>query len=159
MGEKKRAGTKAESLVPGEIIQSKIFLIRGRKIMLDRDLDEFMFQLTQKEYNNLRSQFATSSWGGRRYLPYVFTDYGVAMLSSILNSDRAIQVNIQIMRTFVKIREMLQSNDELRRKFEALERRFDRQNEETEQKFRIVFDAIKKLLEPPPPTPRKRIGF
>ena len=154
------------NMIPTEVIHHKIFLIRGHKVMLDKDLAElygvstkrfneqvkrnvkrfasdFMFQLTQAEYENLRSQIATSSWGGRRYLPYVFTDYGVAMLSSVLNSDRAIEVNIQIMRVFTKLREMMISHKDLAYKIEELERKFAQHD----KKFFLVFDAIKRLLE------------
>jgi phage regulator Rha-like protein len=160
--------------IPEETIEAKILLIRRKKVMLDRDLavlygvetkrlkqqvnrnierfpDDFMFQLTREEFNNLKSQIATSSWGGLRYLPYAFTEQGVAMLSSVLNSKRAVQVNIQIMRTFIKLREMLLAHKELRQKIETMEREYDYQ-------FKIVFDAIKKLLEPPE-KPKGKIGF
>ena len=135
-------------MIPVELIHHKIYFIRGHKVMLDRDLAElygvstkrfneqvkrnakrfvgdFMFQLTREEYENLRSQIATSSWGGRRYLPNVFTDYGVAMLSSVLNSDRAIEVNIQIMRVFTKLREMMITHKDLRRKIDEMEKKYD----------------------------------
>ena len=126
----------------------------------DRFPDDFIFQLTREEVEeltrqidtaNLRSQFATSSWGGRRYLPYAFTEQGVAMLSSVLRSKRAIQVNVEIMRAFVRLRRMLASNEELARKLAALEKKYDSQ-------FRIVFDAIRELMAPPTPK-RRRIGF
>jgi len=110
---------------------------------LKRFADDFMFRLTKSEYQNLRSQIATSSWGGRRYLPHVFTDYGVAMLSSVLDSDRAIEVNIQIMRVFTKLREMMISHKDLALKIEALEKKFA----EHDKKFVLVFDAIKQLLQ------------
>lgn len=162
------------SLVPQEKIEKKILFIRDKKVMIDSDLAElygvktkvllqavkrnierfpkdFMFQLDIQEFKNLRSQFVTSRWGGRRHLPFTFTEQGVAMLSSILNSKRAIQVNIQIMRTFTKLREMLASHKELRQKIEEMERKYDVQ-------FKIVFDAIKHLIEPPE-KPRKKIGF
>ena len=166
---------KAETgLVPQETIEGKILLIRSKKVMLDRDLavlygvetkylkqqvkrnverfpDDFMFRLTRDEFNNLRSQIATSSWGGTRYLPYVFTELGVAMLSSVLHSKQAIQVNIQIMRTFSKLREMILGHKELQRKIEAMEKKYDYQ-------FKIVFDAIKKLLGQPE-KPKGKIGF
>ncbi|MEK6589778.1 MAG: ORF6N domain-containing protein [Nitrospinota bacterium] len=161
-------------IVPQQIIESKILFIRGKKVMLDRDLavlygvetkmlkravkrnierfpEDFMFQLIKEEFDNLRCHFVTSSWGGQRYLPYVFTENGVAMLSSILNSKRAIQVNIQIMRTFTKIREMLATHKELRRKIEDMEKKYDYQ-------FKVVFDAIKQLIAPQR-KPRRRIGF
>ena len=156
-----------------EVIATKIFEIRGKKVMLDRDLaklygvttkaliqavrrnisrfpDDFMYQLTRQEVANLRSQIVTSSWGGRRYLPYVFTQEGVAMLSSVLHSERAVKVNIQIMRAFVQLRKMLLTNADLRRKIEEMEKKYD-------QQFAIVFEAIKRLLEPPKET--QVIGF
>ena len=162
------------SLMQQEAIEGKILLIRSKKVMLDRDLavlygvetkylkqqvkrnverfpDDFMFRLTRDEFNNLRSQIATSSWGGTRYLPYVFTELGVAMLSSVLHSKQAIQVNIQIMRAFTKLREMILSHKELRRKIEAMEKKYDYQ-------FKVVFDAINKLLEQPE-KPKGKIGF
>ncbi len=130
-------------LVAPELIATKIFIIRGKKVMLDRDLaelyevqtkrlneqvarnrrrfpEDFMFQLAEEEANLLRSQNATSKRGGRRYLPYVFTQEGVAMLSSVLNSERAIMVNIQIMRAFVQLRRFILTNTDLRRKIEAI---------------------------------------
>ncbi len=160
--------------VPQESVKGKILLIRGHKVMLDRDLaylygvetkyltrqvrrhkerfpSDFLLTLTQQEFANLKCQFGTSSWGGTRYLPYAFTEQGIAMLSSVLNSKRAIQVNIQIMRTFTKLREMMQTHKDLKRKVESMEKKYDHQ-------FRIVFDAIKKLLEPPAKT-KKSIGF
>jgi hypothetical protein len=165
------------SLVPAERIESMILLIRGEKVMLDKDLaklygtttkrlneqvrrnskrfpPDFMFQLTEQEVTALRSQIATSKGagrGGRRYLPLVFTEQGVAMLSSVLNSGRAIEVNILIMRAFVKLRQMLATHVELARKLDALERKYDAQ-------FRVVFDAIRELMKPPEPT-RRSIGF
>lgn len=114
---------------------------------------DFMFQLTDKEADNLRSQIATSSsaHGGRRYLPFVFTEQGVAMLSSVLNSERAVQVNIAIMRAFVKLREMIASHKDLARKLDSLEKKYDAQ-------FKIVFDAIRELMKPPE-KPKRKIGF
>jgi hypothetical protein len=129
--------------VPVERITSKIYLIRGQKVMPDRDLaelygvetkvlkqavrrnskrfpEDFMFELSAGEFKNLRSQFVTSSWGGIRYKPMAFTEQGVAMLSSVLNSERAIQVNNQIMRAFTKLRQMLATNADLRRKIEDM---------------------------------------
>lgn len=157
-------------------IERRIFLIRGHKIMLDTDLAElygvetknfnkavrrnlarfpegFMFQLTQKEWENLRFQFGTSSsgHGGRRFLPMAFTEHGVAMLSSVLNSERAVQVSIAIIKTFVRLREMLAGNAALARKLEELEGKYDHQ-------FKVVFDAIRQIMTPPEP-PRRRIGF
>ncbi len=168
-------GGEADLMPLGRIEQS-ILVIRGQKVMLDADLaalygvetkvlvqavkrnisrfpEDFMFQLSKEEFDILRSQSLTSrSWGGRRYLPYAFTEQGVAMLSSVLRSERAIQVNIQIMRTFVKLRKMLASHEELARKLDALERKYDHQ-------FKKVFDAIRQLMAPPSPEPKRRIGF
>ena len=163
-------------IIPQEIIQNKIFLIRGKKVMFDRDLaalydvetkvlnqavkrntdrfpDDFMFQLSGKEFKNWRSQIVTSKTDrkGLRYKPFVFTENGVAMISSVLNSPRAIHVNIQIMRTFTRLREMLADNAELRRKIEEIEKKYDYQ-------FKAVFDAIKKIMAPPE-KPKAPIGF
>jgi hypothetical protein len=161
-------------LIPSERIESKIHFIRGRKVMLDKDLadlykvttgalnqavkrnperfpDEFMFQLTKDELNNLKSQFVTSSWGGVRKLPFVFTEHGVLMLSSVLKSDRAIQVNIQIMRIFTRLRRLVSTNKKILEKIEAMETKYDAQ-------FKVVFDAIRQLLTPPE-EPKKPIGF
>ena len=115
--------------------------------------DDFMFQLTAEEVRSLRSQFATSKQGrgGRRYAPLVFTEQGIAMLSTVLNSERAIQVNIEIMRAFVRLRELVATHKDLARKLEALEKRYDAQ-------FRVVFDAIRELMKPPESKKRK-IGF
>lgn len=119
---------------------------------LDRFPEDFMFQLTQEEFNNLKSQIVTSSWGGiRRALPYAFTEQGIAMLSGVLKSPRAIRVNIEIMRTFVKLSQMLASNAELARKLNELGKKYDRQ-------FKIVFDAIRELMTPPAAR-TKPIGF
>jgi len=161
-----------------EIIATKIFEIRGRKVMLDKDLavlygvktfrlneqvrrnikrfpEDFMFQLTKEEATNLISHFAISRWGGTRKLPYVFTQEGVAMLSSVLNSDRAIKVNIQIMRAFVKLKELLLTHKDLAIKIDALERKYN----DHDQKIKAIFEAIKKLLEPPPVKERIITGF
>ena len=162
-------------LIPIERITSAILLLRGHKIMLDADLAalyrvetralvqavkrniarfpaDFMFQLSERENEILRSQSVTSSfWGGRRTRPYAFTEQGVAMLSSVLRSPRAAQVNIEIMRAFVRLRRMIESNEELAEKLAALEKRYDAQ-------FKAVFEAIRQLMSPPP-SPRGRIGF
>jgi hypothetical protein len=174
------------STVPVEIIQNKIYLIRGHKVMLDRDLaelykvhtfrlneqvkrnikrfpEDFMFQLTKEEFDNLISQIAISRWGGTRKLPYVFTELGVAMLSSVLNSDRAIEVNIQIMRVFTKLREMMLSHKDLARKIEDLERKFSDHN----QKIIQIFEALRRLMATPATSPdslpnpykRTKVGF
>ena len=165
-----------KALVPQETIESKIFFLRGRREMLDRDLailygvetralnqaarrnvrrfpEDFMFQLTKEEMESWKSQIVISNREkmGLRRRPYAFTEQGVAMLSSVLNSDRAIQVNIQIMRTFTKLREMLMAHKDLKRKIEDMEKKYDYQ-------FKIVFDAIKQLLEPPT-EPKSKIGF
>jgi hypothetical protein len=170
--------SEGKSLIPAERIERMILLIRGLKVMLDSDLAElygvttkrlneqvrrnlsrfpadFVFQLTESESDLLRSQIATSKIGrgGRRYLPYVFTEQGVAMLSSVLNSERAIKVNIEIMRAFVRFRQILSSNKELSRRLDELEKKYDAQ-------FKMVFDAIRQLMAPPEPEPpKKRIGF
>ncbi len=167
-------GKKNKSIIPLETIERKILLIRGQKVILDSDIallydietkvlvqaikrnikrfpKDFMFQLTKEEINILSSQFVTSRWGGRRYPPYAFTEQGVAMLSSVLNSDRAIEVNITIMRAFVKLREMLATHKDLARKLNALENKYDSQ-------FKIVFDAIRQLMAPDKKG-KKKIGF
>jgi hypothetical protein len=162
-------------VIPVDQIESIIFLIRGQKVMLsthlaelysieprvlvqalkrniDRFPEDFMFQLTDDEFLNLKSQIVTSSWGGpRRAKPYAFTEQGVAMLSSVLRSKRAVQVNIEIMRAFVRLRQMLAAHSELERKLSALEKKYDKQ-------FKIVFDAIRALMSPPEKK-KKQIGF
>jgi len=162
-------------IVPAERIENCIYLLRGQRVMLDDDLamlyevetkilnqavkrnirrfpEDFMFQLSTKEFENLRYQFGTSKRGGRRYPPYAFTEQDVAMLSSVLNSKRAIQVNIEIMRAFVRLRQMLASNVDLARKLAALEKKYDAQ-------FKVVFDAIRELMTPPVPKKKRSIGF
>lgn len=127
-------------------------LVRAIKRNIYRFPSDFMLQLDKEEFENLRFQFGTSSlWGGWRYLPYAFTEQGVSMLSSVLNSKRAIQVNVEIMRAFVKLRQLLSSNTELARKLGALEKKYDAQ-------FKVVFDAIRQLMIPPEKHKRK-IGF
>ena len=167
---------RGTTLIPAERIERSILLIREHKILLDNDLadlygvetktlvramkrnierfpEDFMFQLTREEFDILRSQFATSGqWGGRRYPPYAFTEQGVAMLSSVLRSPRAIEVNIEIMRAFVRLREMIGSHGQLARKLAALEKKYD-------QQFKVVFDAIRQLMQPPTPRERREIGF
>lgn len=115
---------------------------------------DFMFQLTKEEFENLKSQNATSSWGGRRKLPSAFTEHGVLMLSSVLNSERAVGVNIQIMRIYTKMREMLMTNQEILLKLEQLERQTSQNSED----IQMIFTALKELLNPPQ-EPRPRIGF
>jgi len=113
--------------------------------------DDFMFRLTRKEFNDLKFHFGISSWGGTRKLPRAFTEQGVAMLSGVLRSPRAIQVNIQIMRTFVKLRQILSTHKGLQRQLDTLEKKYDKQ-------FRVVFEAIRQLMEPPQ-SKRRCIGF
>ncbi len=161
--------------IPAERIERRILLIRGEKVMLSTDLaelyevaprvlvqavmrnrqrfpEDFMFQLTKEEYAKLKSQFVISSWGGaRRAAPYAFTEQGVAMLSSVLRSRRAVQVNIAIMRAFVKLREMLASHRGLARRLDEMEKKYDAQ-------FKVVFDAIRELMKPPE-KPSRKIGF
>jgi hypothetical protein len=165
------------SIVPIERIQQCIYLFRKHKVIFDADLaklygvetkvlvrsvkrnierfpSDFMFQLTVAEHKSfLRCQIGTSKdgRGGRRYLPYVFTEQGVAMLSSVLGSQRAIEVNIAIMRTFVKLRQILATNDLLRRKIESMERKYDEQ-------FSVIFDVLKKMLAEPE-KPKEPFGF
>ena len=167
------------SIIPDDIISSKIYLIRDKKIMMDKDLavlygvttgnlnkavkrnikrfpDDFMFQLSKEEIDNLIFQFGTSSWGGTRSLPFAFTEQGVAMLSGILNSDRAIQVNIQIMRIFTRLREMLVENLSIRIEIESIKKKLVNQDKSIE----LVFSYLDELLEKHEnPQPRKQIGF
>lgn len=113
---------------------------------------DFMFRLTKPEFDDLRSQFVISNRGGRRYPPYAFTEQGVAMLSSVLRSERAIRVNVEIMRAFVELRRMPASHADLARKLSAMEKKYDDQ-------FKIIFDAIRELMAPPEPWKKRRIGF
>jgi len=162
--------------VPQARIVQAIHLIRGHRVLLDADLavlyevetkaltravrrnqerfpEDFMFQMSKEEFEDLRSQSgASSQWGGRRYLPYAFTEQGVAMLSSVLRSKRAVQVNIQIMRAFVQLRRMVAGQADLARDLVALEKKYDAQ-------FKVVFDAIRKLMTPPEPETKRVIGF
>ncbi len=164
-----------KSIATAETIEHKIYLIRRQKVILDNDLAElygvevkqlkrqvrrnidrfpadFMFQLSNEEYDSLRCHFGTLKRGEHaKYLPFVFTEQGVAMLSSVLTSKRAAQVNIQIMRAFVKLREMIAAHKDLAKKLEELEKKYDAQ-------FRVVFDAIRELMIPPEED-KRRIGF
>ncbi|HPW64345.1 MAG TPA: ORF6N domain-containing protein [Cyclobacteriaceae bacterium] len=149
-------------LASTDFIATKILFLRDEKVLLDADLallygvetkvlkqavrrnidrfpPDFMFELTHEEFANLRSQFVTSSWGGQRYPPFAFTEQGVAMLSGILNSPRAIETNIAIMRTFVALRKLMESNQDLATKIRQLERKYD-------QRFKLVFDTIQQLI-------------
>jgi len=129
-------------------------LVQAVKRNRKRFPDDSMFQLTKDEYRNLRSQFVTSSWGGRRYLPYAFTEQGVAMLSSVLKSERAIQVHIAIMRAFVKLRSILSAHKKLAYKLRELERKISKHDEEVQ----AIFEAIRQLMQPHE-KPKRRIGF
>ena len=169
------------ALVPHEMIERSILLIRGHRVMLDEDLaelygvetrvlnqavqrhikrfpEDFMFRLTteeQLECHSLRSHFVILKSGRgqhRKYTPYVFTEQGVAMLSGILNSERAIEVNIQIMRVFVALRQMISTNKELSHRLDDLEKKYDNH-------FKLVFDAIRQLMTPPDPPKKGKIGF
>lgn len=167
-------------IVPDEIVISKIYYIRGQKVMLDSDLaelygvetrrlneqvnrnadrfpEDFMFRLNEEEFQTLMSQFATSKRGGRRKLPYVFTEHGVLMLSSVLNSKQAIEVNIQIMRIFTKIRQMLVDNTEIRLEVEKIKNKLESQDKNMEIVFKYLDELLEKSDKPSPP--RKRIGF
>jgi len=172
---------KNVSLIPIEKITSKIYLIRKEKVMLDSDLadlygvetkvlvqaikrnidrfpKDFMFQLTADQYKILRSQFVTSNRGGRRYPPYVFTEQGVAMLSGVLKSKQAINVNIAIMRAFVELRKFLYSNDKLAVKLNELEKETKKRFEEHQKQISLIFEAIKQLIKDDS-KPKKQIGF
>ncbi|MEA2039437.1 MAG: ORF6N domain-containing protein [Thermodesulfobacteriota bacterium] len=161
-------------IIPIENITGLIYLIRGQRVMLDRDIaelygvetkrlkeqvkrnierfpEDFMFELSTKEYENLRSHFATSSWGGTRYMPMAFTEHGILMISSVLKNDKAVQVNIQIMRAFMKMRQMIFDNAELRKQIDEL-------RADTDGKFRIVFETLDQLLFIEN-RPKKKIGF
>ena len=161
-------------LIPIENITGLIYLIRGQRVMLDRDIaelygvetkrlkeqvkrnierfpEDFMFELSIREYENLRSHFATSSWGGTRYIPMAFTEHGILMISSVLKNDKAVQVNIQIMRAFMKMRQMIFDNAELRKQIDELKA-------DTDGKFRIVFETLDQLLIIEN-KPKKKIGF
>ena len=153
-----------KTAIPEEVILTKILIVRGKKVMLDKDLaelyqvetkqlkrqvkrnterfpEDFMFELTKEELDNLRSQFGTSSWGGTRYMPMAFTEQGVAMLSSVLNSKTAIQVNINIIRVFTKMRMMLETHQEILKKIDELERK----GIEQDDKIMLVFEYIKQF--------------
>jgi hypothetical protein len=172
-----RKRSTGQELVRAEVIERRILLIRGHKVMLDSHLaelyevptfrlneavkrnrrrfpDDFMFQLGKEEAECLTSQFAMSKpgRGGRRTLPYVFTEQGVAMLSTVLNSERAIAVNIGIMRAFVRLRQILATHKDLAERLAAMEKKYD-------QRFKVVFDTLKRLMEPAPEPRKRSIGF
>ena len=164
-------------IIPDEVVIKKIYYMRGQKVMLDSDLaelygvetrvlnqqikrnedrfpEDFMFQLTAEEWENLMSQNGTSSWGGRRKLPYVFTEHGVLMLSSVLNSKKAIAVNIQIMRIFTKLREMILTHKDLLLEMEELRKKVAGQDDRIEMIYKYLVQFIKEQE-----APRKQIGF
>ena len=164
------------TLIKQEIIEQRIFLIRAKKVMFDKDLaelygvttgaliqavkrniqrfpDDFMHQLTRREFMALKSHFVISKGrGGTRKLPFAFTEHGILMLSSVLNSDKAVEVNIQIMRTFTKLRELMLVHKDLRSKIEEMEKKYD-------ARFTLVFNAIRRLLDPPAKKNKAPLGF
>jgi hypothetical protein len=168
--------SSSRSVISLAQVEKLIYLVRGQKVMLSGDLaglyevetkalvqavkrnierfpDDFMFQLTREELRDSRSQIVTLEHGKNvKYMPYAFTEQGVAMLSSVLRSPRAVKVNIEIMRTFVRLRQLLATHEDLARKLAALERKYDSQ-------FKVVFEAIRQLMEPSPSPKRKQIGF
>jgi hypothetical protein len=169
------AKSVSTSIIPVEKIEKVIYLIRGHKVILDRDLADlydvetrvlnqavrrnidrfpidFMFQLSKSEFDNLKSQIVISSWGGIRKMPLAFTEQGVAMLSGVLNSKRAIQVNVEIMRAFVRLRQIISTYKDLEEKIRKLEKKYDKQ-------FQIVFEAIRELISPKQPPKEYKIGF
>lgn len=180
---------KQKLSVNDNLVISRIHHIRGQKVMIDSDLAEMygietkrlneqlkrnlerfpevpiiigiMFQLSKVEVENLKSHSATSSWGGRRTMPYVFTEHGVLMLSSVLNSPTAIQVNIKIMRVYTKLREMLLSNKDILIKLEQIENKIskhDKRSDRHEEEIQLIFNALKQLLQSPQ-KPRVKIGY
>ena len=167
--------TAKQALVEYEIVVSKIAVVRGQRVMFAQDLavlygvetrvlmqavqrnidrfpQDFLFQLNDQEFTNLKSQFVTSSWGGIRKLPYAFSEQGVAMLSSVLRSTRAVAVNIEIMRAFVRMRALIESNKVLAKKITDLEKKYDGQ-------FATVFQAIYDLMDDREKKPKRKIGF
>jgi len=164
-------------MIPDELVMNKIYIIRGQKVMLDEDLaelyqvetkrlneqvsrnidrfpDDFMFSLKKREFENLKSQIATSSWGGRRKLPRAFTEQGVSMLSGVLNSETAIRVHIQIIRVFAKMKELLLTHKDILLQLEKIEKKLTGHDED----IQLVFQYLKQLLNPSQP-PRSKIGF
>ena len=167
--------TAKQALIEYEIVVSKIAVVRGQRVMFAQDLaelysvetkvlmqavrrnmdrfpEDFLFQLTNQEFTNLRSQIVTSSWGGTRYLPFAFSEQGVAMLSSVLRSKRAVAVNIEIMRAFVRMRALIDGNRTLAKKITDLEKKYDNQ-------FKVVFQAIYDLMDDREKKPKRKIGF
>jgi hypothetical protein len=171
------AKNKQTAIIPDEQVISKIYLVREQKVMLDRDLaglyqvetrtlnqavrrnidrfpKDFMFQLTRQEFENLKSQIVTSSWGGVRKLPFAFTEQGVAMLSGVLNSPIAIKVHIQIIRVFAKMKSLILTHKDILLQLEKLEKKFEVHDEQ----IQLIFEYLKELLNPPQPV-RNPIGF
>lgn len=165
----------SKSIIPSETIINKIYVFRDQKVMLDKDLAElynvetkrlneqvrrninrfpksFMFQLTKTEWSNLKSQFATSSWGGRRSEPFVFTEHGILMLSSVLNSEIAIKMSVQIIETFVQLRKIANNYEEIKQKFQQMESQNNNQ-------FSEIYEALQQLLSKPKEQPRTKIGY
>lgn len=177
--------SKETTLTSPEALLSKIYIVRKQKVMLDADLanlygienkqlkrqvrrnisrfpEDFMFELTQEEWRNLRCQFGTSSlntgdtqWGGTRYIPMCFTEYGVLMLSSVLSSEKAVQINIQIMRVFSKIRQALLDHSEIKLSIEKLEQKTNQNSQQLE----YVFEYLQEVERPKKERPRKKIGY
>jgi hypothetical protein len=173
---RRKTTVSTTTVIPAERIERSILVIRGEKVLLDSDLaalyqvetrvlvqavkrnigrfpSDFAFRLTEPEFQDLRSQIVISSWGGRRTVPYAFTEHGAVMVATVLNSPVAVLASIEVVRTFVRLRQMLASHEDLARKLDALEKKYDAQ-------FRVVFDAIRQLMAPPTPEQKKRrIGF
>ena len=179
------AKSKQTDVVPVEHITQSILVLRGHRVLLDTELaslygvstkrfneqvrrnrerfpEDFMFQLTAEEHSALRSQIATSNAahgrGGRRYLPYAFTEHGAIMAATILNSTRAVEMSVYVVRAFVRLRELLSSNRELARRFAQLETRLDKRLTEHDQAIAAILSAIRELMNPPAPK-RRGIGF
>lgn len=171
------AKKKAKSLIPDEQIERAILFLRGHRVILDADLaalygvttarlnqqvrrnmdrfpEDFAFLLTKAEFEDLKLHFASSSsgWGGRRKPPFAFTEHGALMAANVLKTPTAVTTSVQVVRTFVRLREMLATHKELARRLNELEKKYDAQ-------FKVVFDAIRQLMAPPPATPKRRIGF
>jgi hypothetical protein len=173
--------SKHTGVVPVEHITQSILVLRGQKVLLDAELAalygvttrrlneqvrrnrsrfpvDFLFELTTEEFANLKSHFATSSWGGRRKLPFAFTEHGAIQVATILNSPRAVEMSVYVVRAFVKLRELLSSNRELARRFAQLETRLDKKLTEHDQQIAAILSAIRQLMHPPAPK-RRGIGF
>ncbi len=182
MTEKRTVKSKSISLIPTHDMDYAIYMIRGQKVMLDEDLakiygvitkvlnqaihrnkerfpEDFMFQLTINEYNNLKSQIVTSSWGGRRKMPFAFTEHGAVMLASVLRSKRAIQMSIEVVRAFVRFRKVLNSQKEITEQLGEIRSFMLKQSNKTGQEFKKIWKAIENLTEPIEKTPKKPIGF